>query len=199
MFCLITERKLCPEPLIERVEKVLAAGAPYLMLREKDLSGEDLMSLSREVAVVTRRYGARLIINSSPEAAEAVAAWGLQLPFSLFISGGLIRPGRLMKVGVSIHSRDEALAAERAGADYILAGHVFETDCKKGLPGRGLEFISELRRDLKIPVWVVGGIRPDNIGLTRAAGATVVCVRSVLMECLEPAVLLNDYLIGLNS
>ncbi len=156
---------MCDEPLPARLSKILSAGVPFVMLREKDLPPDELLSLARRVAEVAAKRGARLIINSGPEAAEAVGAWALHLPFHSFMRGEC-KPPSSMRLGLSVHSLEEALAAEKAGADYVLAGNIFETACKEGLPGRGLGFLSELAERLSIPVWAV---------------AAVACVRSFLM------------------
>ena len=76
---------------------------------------------------------------------------------------------------------EEALEAQALGCTYITAGHVFETDCKKGLPGRGLEFLRNVCSAVDIPVYGIGGIDADNIALVRNAGATGACLMSSLM------------------
>ena len=76
---------------------------------------------------------------------------------------------------------DDALEAQSLGCTYITAGHVFETDCKKGLPGRGLEFLRDVCAAVDIPVYGIGGIDADNIALVRDAGASGACLMSSLM------------------
>ena len=75
----------------------------------------------------------------------------------------------------------DALEAQALGCTYITAGHVFETDCKKGLPGRGLEFLRNVCAVVEIPVYGIGGIDSDNIALVRNAGASGACLMSSLM------------------
>ena len=84
-------------------------------------------------------------------------------------------------LGASCHSVEDALEAQALGCTYITAGHVFETDCKKGLPGRGLEFLRNVCAAVDIPVYGIGGIAADNIALVREAGATGACLMSSLM------------------
>ena len=73
------------------------------------------------------------------------------------------------------------MEAQALGCTYITAGHVFETDCKKGLPGRGLEFLRNVCVAVDIPVYGIGGIDSDNIALVRNAGVSGVCLMSSLM------------------
>lgn|GEM_PF-207077 len=186
-LCLITNRRLCPEPLSVRTEKILAAGAAFVMLREKDLPEEQLRPLAEELAEVAQRHHRRLIINSSLETALAVRAWGLQLPLDLFLK--LRSDSRLadFNVGVSIHNLEEAMCAWKYGAHRIVAGNIFKTDCKPGRQGRGLWFIGALKQRLKLPIWAVGGLRPDNIGSLVEAGIPVVCLMSYLLQSPDPA------------
>ena len=78
---------------------------------------------------------------------------------------------------------DDALEAQALGCSYITAGHVFETDCKKGLPGRGLIFLRNVCNAVQIPVYGIGGIDAGNISEVRAAGASGACLMSSLMVC----------------
>ena len=83
---------------------------------------------------------------------------------------------------MSIHSLDEAKEVESLGATYVVAGHIFKTDCKKGLEPRGLNFIKELLSILTIPIFAIGGINKENSNLVLNSGAFGVCMMSSLME-----------------
>ena len=80
----------------------------------------------------------------------------LHLPLEMLKTIG--RPEGLTLLGTSIHSVEDAKEAGRLGADYVFAGNIFETDCKKGLPGRGLEFLENVCKEVDIPVYAIGGI-----------------------------------------
>ena len=73
------------------------------------------------------------------------------------------------------------MEAQALGCTYITAGHVFETDCKKGLPGRGLQFLRKVCEVVEIPVYGIGGINEDNIAMVRETGAKGACLMSSLM------------------
>jgi thiamine-phosphate pyrophosphorylase len=66
-------------------------------------------------------------------------------------------------IAVSVHSKDEAIKACSLGASFLIAGHIFETDCKKGVVPRGLIFLKEIVNTVKIPVFSIGGITLLNV------------------------------------
>ena len=86
-------------------------------------------------------------------------------------------------LGASCHSVAEAVEAERLGCTYITAGHIFDTDCKKGVPGRGLSFLQEVCETVRIPVYAIGGVTHENFPEVKRVGAAGVCVMSGLMTC----------------
>jgi thiamine-phosphate pyrophosphorylase len=185
-LCLITNRRLSIEPLEERAGKALAAGASYLMMREKDLEPSLSMDLSKRLSQIAGKTQARFIVNGSLEAALASQAWGWHLPFSLMPERQRDKLPSSLTVGVSVHSLEEALAAQDWGAGYVLAGHIFDTPCKDGSEGRGLDFLSLLRERLAIPLWAVGGIKPQNAKAVVRAGAAVICLMSGLLCAEDP-------------
>lgn len=86
-------------------------------------------------------------------------------------------------IGASVHSVEDALAAQKAGATYLTAGHIFDTDCKKGLPGRGLAFLKDVCQATALPVYAIGGVTPENLPDVMAAGAAGGCMMSLAMKC----------------
>lgn len=89
-------------------------------------------------------------------------------------------------MGASCHSVDEARQAQALGCTYITAGHVFATDCKKGLAPRGTGFLREVCEAVNIPVYGIGGIGAGNIAEVQRAGAKGACVMSGAMTCADP-------------
>ena len=96
--------------------------------------------------------------------------------------GGKLNDFRM--VGSSIHSPEEAIRAQKAGAAYVTAGHVYVTDCKKGLPPRGLEFLKEVCTKVTIPVYAIGGIHAGTgqIQEVMDCGASGGCIMSEMMR-----------------
>lgn len=95
-------------------------------------------------------------------------------------------------LGASVHSVEEAVEARALGADYVTAGHIFATDCKKGLPGRGTGFLGEVVKAVDIPVYAIGGINPGNLKEVKQTGAAGVCIMSSAMLAEEPAALVDE-------
>lgn len=91
-----------------------------------------------------------------------------------------------IRVGRSVHSLKEAKQAERDGADYVLYGHCFETNCKQGKPPNGLEVLSKIANELQIPVYAIGGINPDRVDVVRNTGAAGIAVMSGIFASCDP-------------
>ena len=116
-------------------------------------------------------------------AAERLGAERIHLPLHIMRERSAFVNKHFRVIGVSCHSPEEAAEAESLGASYITAGHIFDTDCKKGLAGRGLVFLKNVCAAVKIPVYAIGGITPENICSVKEAGADGVCIMSGLMKC----------------
>ncbi len=90
----------------------------------------------------------------------------------------------LMRYGASCHSVEDALCAYKLGCDYVTAGHVYITDCKKGLAPRGIDFLKKMCDSVPIPVYGIGGIdlESDKIDEVKRAGAKGACIMSGYMK-----------------
>jgi thiamine-phosphate pyrophosphorylase len=86
------------------------------------------------------------------------------------------------RLGVSVHSAEEAVEAEKLGVTYLIAGNIYETDCKKGLPGKGLEYLEAVCQAVSVPVYAIGGITKEHILDVEQAGAAGGCMMSGLMK-----------------
>ena len=105
----------------------------------------------------------------------------IHLPYPVFLkeAGNL---SDFESVSTSIHKPEEAIKAQKLGVDFVFAGHVFVTDCKKGLPPRGLEFLADVVNAVKIPVYGIGGINEENIAKIMECGAAGGCMMSGFMK-----------------
>ena len=86
------------------------------------------------------------------------------------------------RIGTSIHSVENAIFAESHGADYITAGHIFTTDCKKGLPGRGIDWLNAICNVVSIPVYAIGGISDINVSMLSDCNIAGYCMMSASMK-----------------
>jgi len=169
---LITDRKVATKPLPEAVRLALEGGVRAVQLREKDLPVRELLSLARELRAITREYGAKLFINDRVDVAVAVDADGVHLGHqSMLVEGARKVVGKDMLIGVSTHSIDEALAAQRGGADLITFGPVYEIPSKlqHGIPV-GMDVMKKVNIEVDIPIYALGGVKRGNIRSLFGAG-----------------------------
>ena len=196
---IISNRKLCEnENLEKQIEKIFSAyerkiilknfEIVALTLREKDFNKNEYLKLIEEIYPICQKYKINLILHQNYDLNldDKYNIEGIHLSYSIFkslnqnIKAELIK--KYKRIGVSIHSLDEAKEVESLGASYVVAGHIFETDCKKGLEPRGLKFIKDLSSALSIPIFAIGGIDEKNSLSVINSGAFSVCMMSTLMK-----------------
>ncbi|MGN1409827.1 MAG: thiamine phosphate synthase [Eubacteriales bacterium] len=191
----VTNKNLCADDFLNRIDGIAQAGVKAVILREKELCEEEYFSLAREVKRICDQRGVTFIPHSFTTTAKNLGCNALHIPLGALKELDEIEKTHFDILGTSVHSVDDALKAQSLGCTYLVAGHIFETDCKKGLVGRGLNFLGEVCRAVDIPVYAIGGINEKNIGSVRNAGACGVCVMSSLM-CAEDV---RGYLRELNN
>jgi len=158
------------------VRDAVLGGVTIVQLREKQLARGDLIALGLHVrdAIAGR---ALFFVNSDAEAAIALGADGIHLPAD-GASIGTVRDhvGAKMLISRAVHSSEEAVRAERAGADMVQAGTLFETASKPGVRLLGLDGLGSLCASVDVPVIAIGGISAANAGDAIGAGAAGVAV-----------------------
>lgn len=203
----VTNRHLCEDDFLDRLRRIACAGQALndsgssgfgrpvefggIMLREKDLSFQEYEELACEVKKICDDAGVVFIAHNFTGVGFADH---LHLPLhkaeqyvdSKASGGPEASPGELLCLGASCHSAADVKLAESLGCSYITFGHVFETDCKKGLAPRGLTLLSEVVRSVSIPVYAIGGITPQNYNEVIDAGAAGACIMSGFMRCPDP-------------
>ena len=193
----ITSDEIASRPgFIERAERVMHALGPRgaLHLRTHRLSGAELHSLAQRLAPLQEESGCWLVINDRVDVALATGARGVQLTSkSLTIPDARSIAGEL-PVGASVHSVDEAVAAERAGAAWAVAGHVYETATHPCRAGKGEAFVEAVCRSIALPVIAIGGIRPPHVAAMRRAGAWGVAVIRGIWSASDAEGAATDYL-----
>ena len=177
----VTNRKLCCDDFLVRIERIAASHPAGIILREKDMLQEAYETLAAAIIEICDRHDVRCILHSFPDVAVSLHAQAIHLPLHLLRKMTQEQKSQFTDIGASCHSVEDALEAQSLGCTYITAGHVFETDCKKGLPGRGLDFLRNVCAAVDIPVYGIGGIDADNIVLIGDAGASGACLMSSLM------------------
>lgn len=175
----ITNRHLVHGDFLTQISKVLETKPAALILREKDLPDAEYMQLAQKVLPLCREHGVPCFFNNRVALAEKLYPDGQQLSFAAFCEKEVGTAGIF---GVSVHSLQEAKTAEALGASFVIFGHIFETDCKPGLPPRGLAALKEICASVSIPVYAIGGVNGENSPLCVEAGAAGVCMMSGFME-----------------
>lgn len=181
----VTNRKLCHENFLTRIDRIAACHPAGIILREKDMSPEEYKALAASVMDICTQYDVQCILHSFTDIAIALHANAIHLPLPLLKKLSQEQKSHFKILGASCHSLEDAMVAQALGCTYITAGHVFETDCKKGLPGRGLDFLRKVCTAVDIPVYGIGGITSDNIASVRQSGAAGSCLMSSLMTAAD--------------
>jgi thiamine-phosphate pyrophosphorylase len=189
-LCLVTDRRQTRgRDLVDVVAACLAVGLPAVQLREKDLGAGDLVEIARALRRLTAAHRALLVINDRADVALAVGADAIQRTgASMPIRDVRAVVGPRVKIGASTHALDEALAAEEAGADWVVLGPVFETPSKAAYgPALGLHALEKAVATVRLPVVAIGGITPERARQVRATGARGVAVISAILAADSPA------------
>ena len=182
----VTNRGLCREDFLVRIRKIAEARPVGIILREKDLTEEEYKELARATIQICDEYGTPCILHSFVNVAKELGVKAIHLPLPVLRMLSKEDREEFTTIGASCHSVEDAIESERLGCTYITAGHVFDTDCKKGLPGRGINFLQNVCESVAIPVYAIGGISEENFVEVIKAGANGACVMSNAMTCEEP-------------
>lgn len=178
------------------VEEAAAGGLRAVQVRERDLATPELLALVRDLCVVARAHGLRVMINDRADLVLALGADGVHLRSdSLPVSAArrLLGPDRL--IGASAHSSDDVARAESEGADFAVLGPVYETPSKRGYgPPIGLRPLEEAIRRCRIPIFAIGGITLARVPEVRRAGAHGVAVVSAILSAQSVEAITRQFL-----
>ncbi len=164
-------------------EQMVQAGVDLIQLRGKGKSIDELADLAAELHELTARSSTSLIVNDYGEIAGQVPVEGVHVgQDDDTIELTRRKAGREIVVGKSTHSLEQALAAQREGADYIGFGPIFATPTKPDYLPIGLAEISRVHADVSLPIFCIGGINIDNLQSVIDAGAKRVVMVSALLK-----------------
>ena len=184
----VTDRAwLGARTLPEVAEEVLQNGATFLQVREKGLDHAAFLAEAGELKALAGRYHVPFVVNDSVEVALECGADGVHVGQS-DIRGrdirALIGPDKIL--GISANTVEIALAAQRAGADYIGVGAVFGTTTKKDAKNLSVEQLRAICDAVDIPVVAIGGIGAENLLQLRGSGVDGVAVVSAIFAQPDP-------------
>jgi thiamine-phosphate pyrophosphorylase len=166
------------------VEAAVRGGVTLVQLRAKSLSGREFVELGRRIAGRLATTGIPLIVNDRLDVALACGASGAhvgQEDMPVAMARRILGPGRT--IGLSVNTPEEAVRAERDGADYVGAGPTYATSTKEtALDVLGPEGIGRIKRAVRIPVVAIGGIVAENASAVAASGADGIAVVSAILD-----------------
>jgi thiamine-phosphate pyrophosphorylase len=156
---------------------LLDAGARVMQLRLKDASSRQMLAAARAIAPMCRERGATFIVDDRTDIAMLSGADGVHLgQEDLPLEAARRLAGSKMIIGISTHSVDQAVAAERGGADYIGFGPMYPGGLRNNPAGKGLENLRAVRAAVRIPIVAIGGITEALMPEVLAAGANACAI-----------------------
>ena len=183
LLYLVTDRTwLKDKTLPEVVESIIKNNATFIQLREKNLDYESFKKLAIELKNITDKYQIPFVINDNIEIAMKIDADGVHVgQEDLIASKARKILGKDKILGVSVSNVEEAIEAEKAGADYLGAGSIFSTNTKLDAINVEREEIKKITKAVNIPVVGIGGINEGNIHLLKNTGLDGIAVISAIL------------------
>lgn len=169
------------QTLYEQVEAALRGGATFIQLREKEIDDEMFLEEALRIQEICRKFNVPFVINDDVEFAVKINADGVHVGQNDMDAGEVRKIiGSNKILGVSVGNVEQAIAAQRCGADYLGAGAVFYTASKDDAEYLSLETLKEICAAVTIPVVAIGGISEKNVELLKNSGICGVAVISAL-------------------
>lgn len=178
----VTDRAwLNGETLESQVEKALMGGATFVQLREKELDEEKFLEEAKKIKKLCAEYHVPFVINDNVDIALKVDADGVHVGQSDMEAGDVrakLGPDKI--IGVSAQTVEQAVLAERHGADYLGVGAVFPTSSKDDAVEVPFETLKAICEAVSIPVIAIGGITKDNVKELSSSGICGIAVISAI-------------------
>lgn len=168
----VTDRSwLKNETLLQQAEKALDGGVTCLQLREKELCDDDFLAEAFEIKKLCAKYHVPFIINDNVDIAIKCNADGIHVGQSDMLASDVRKKiGDGMILGVSAQTVEQAVLAEKMGADYLGVGAVFSTSTKLDADNVSLDTLKKITNSVSIPVVAIGGISEENILKLKGSG-----------------------------
>ncbi len=178
----VTDRRLLNgRTLREAVKQSLDGGVTFVQLREKDLDYQSFLSEAKDIKELCREYNVPFVINDNVDIAAEVDADGVHVGQSDMEAGKVrerLGPDKI--IGVSAQTVEQAVTAEKHGADYLGVGAVFPTGSKDDAEDVSYETLKAICEAVSIPVIAIGGITADNVHKLKGCGICGVAVISAI-------------------
>ena len=186
----ITNRHLVQGDFLKQLEKVTKLHPHALILREKDLADDAYESLAKKVFDLCKREDITFFLHTKIEIARKIGCQNIHL--SIPVLKGISETEKkaltedFCEISISCHSMEDVEIAMAGGATQIILGTIFETECKKGVLGKGVEFVREICQKCPLPVYAIGGMNLQRLPLVIDAGAAGCCMMSGFMQTTKP-------------
>lgn len=186
----ITNRHLVQGDFLKQLEKVTKLHPHALILREKDLTDDAYESLAKKVFDLCKREDITFFLHTKIEIARKIGCQNIHL--SIPVLKGLSETEKkaltedFCEISISCHSMEDVEIAMAGGDTQIILGTIFETECKKGVLGKGVEFVREICQKCPLPVYAIGGMNMQRLPLVIDAGAAGCCMMSGFMQTTKP-------------
>ena len=178
----VTDRHwLGEETLYDQVKKALDGGATFVQLREKNLDREVFLAEAKEIQKLCKEYGVPFVVNDEVSIAKDIDADGVhvgQSDMEAMDVRKILGPDKI--IGVSAQTVEQAIIAEKHGADYLGVGAVFTTGSKDDADDVSHETLKASCEAVSIPVIAIGGITKDNVAEFAGSGICGVAVISAI-------------------
>ena len=182
LLYVVTDRSWLGNQLFEhQIEEILKARATFLQLREKELDQENFLQEAKRIKVITDQYRVPFVINDNIKVALAANADGIHIgQEDLSIKEVRAKLGADKIIGVSAQTVEQAILAQKQGADYIGVGAVFSTSTKQDARDVSYETLKDICQAVRIPVVAIGGINEGNIMKLKGSKVDGVAVISAI-------------------
>ena len=182
----ITNRTLVQGDFFEQMQKVILLHPHAVILREKDLPDDAYEVVAEKILDMCREEDVNCFLHSRITIAKGLGCGRIHLSIPVIEEMKEEEQRNLRKdfqeISVSCHSMEDMKTAVKNGATQIILGTIFETECKKGLKGKGLEFVREICKACPVPVYAIGGINMERLPQVIDAGAAGGCMMSGFMK-----------------
>ncbi len=183
LYAVTDSQWLAGRTLPEVVREAIEGGATFMQLREKEMAYEEFLTLAKQIKKVTDTYHIPFVIDDEIDLAKEADADGVHIGQSdraLTEARKILGPDKI--IGVSVQTVEQAVEAERGGADYLGVGSIFTTSTKLDADAVTLETLWAICDAVSIPVVAIGGIGKDNLLKLRGTGIDGVAVVSAIFS-----------------
>jgi thiamine-phosphate pyrophosphorylase len=183
LYAIVDLGYVTPEQVPAITQKLVEGCVDLIQLRAKKLAEPQILQLGKTMRALIPTDGPLFILNDHPHLVPAINADGIHVgQDDLSVVEARAQAGSEVLVGKSTHSLDQAIAAEKEGADYIGVGPIFATPTKPDYIPVGPALINQVRIRVKAPQFCIGGINEQTLPEVLTAGARRVVIVSALLQ-----------------